>query len=364
MDGEPRMVGNVVGAALANCTSLLRPNFQVHICGFLRKTMPLSRVLFAIGLTVVLLIAVDAYTRKLAANSVPRQVMRNINLAPERINVLGIGNSLMQAGFDPLAIEKRFQQDGIPVVAINGGLGATGVIEHLVLGRMAFSQHKVATLIYGFADQQLIVDIPHMNSDLIGNRSMLYEKEPQLTLQYADFDARERLLFRIYGSSSLLSERGFIWAKVEKLRRVMDQFGMPGQATNRFGRSADFSLLEAGDPRTFERQCRIAIDSHRLLSAPVQALLTEAKNRGTTVIVVEMPMSPVHVRLFYSQPIWEEYRSKTREAVETYGAVYLDASQWITQEANFADHLHLSSQGAARFSQMLAEYLIENHRSP
>ncbi len=323
--------------------------------------MSLRNVLFGMGVTVLLLIAGDATVYVQASNSVPRQLIRKINSAPRTIQVLAIGNSLIAAGFDSAEIERVSRESGLSAVALNAGLGASGVIEHLILARLAFRIHTVQTVVYGFYDQQLALAPPARNADLIGNRSLLYYLEPQVALQYAGFDPPNRLAFQVYRCCALLRDRSAIWAKVEKLRRRIQEIGMPRQETNKFGRVADFSAMEAASIDTFVRQCQQVIQSRAFLSAPIQALLQQARAQGANVVVVEMPMTHLHVASFYDQPVWEQYSTKSREAVEREGATFLDASRWIPEDSLFADHVHLTDNGAVKFSRLLASYLIKHH---
>jgi len=322
----------------------------------------MSRKSVIAGIVVALAIvgAAELLTRRLASNSVPRQRIRVIVSAPKSIDVLGMGNSLMAAGFDPAAFEEKWAKAGRSCTAVNGALGATGPIEHLALTRLAYRGHSVAILVYGFFDQQLASNVAVKNSEIIGNHSMLYYLEPELTLRYAGFDLCDRLLFRAYSSLALLRERGAIWAKVERLRRTMASVGTPGEQTNQFGRAADFALLEANDSRAFRLSCERVIRSNQFLSAPVAALFRQALQQGSMVVVVEMPMHPEHIKRFYDQPIWADFRTKTRQYVERTGASYLNASTWIQDKSMFEDHLHLSAAGAHDFSQRLAEYLLAN----
>lgn len=320
--------------------------------------MKRQTLFIALSIAALIVTAANLATGRAASNSVPRQAMRNINTAGPVINVLGVGSSLVAAGFDEAAVRQTYQRAGRVVVAINGGLGATGSIEHLDLTRLALRHHTVQDLVYGFADQLMSTEAPLKNSDLIGNRAMLYYDEPQLTLRYARFDLLDRMEFQTYRCCALLRERGAIWAKVEKLRRAMQEVGMPRQETNQFGRRADFDLLESANLEEFTRKCQDLMRSGDFLSPVIQELLKEARSSGTRITVVEMPMAPFHVKRFYDQPIWEAFRIQNRRAVERAGASYLDASHWIPADADFQDHVHLSRSGAAKFSRLLAEQLL------
>jgi hypothetical protein len=92
-------------------------------------------------------------------------------------------------------------------------------------------------------------------------------------------------------------------------------------------------------------------------------LFKEAEAHGSRVTVVEMPAHPFHLKRFYSQAVWEEFRRRNRAAVERAGARYLNASRWVPDEGDFQDHLHLAPSGAARFSRLLAEQLLERNDS-
>ncbi len=317
-----------------------------------------QNAVIAIAVTVAILAGANWAVGRAASNSVPRQIMRRINTAGPVIDVLGVGSSLVAAGFDEAAVEQTFQKAGRTIVAINGGLGASGHIEHLDLARLALRRHTVHELVYGFADQQMSTEAPLKNSDLIGNRAILYYDEPQLTLRYARFSLLDRIGFETDRCCALLRERGAIWAKVEKMRRAMQEVGMPRQQTNQFGRRADFDLLEPSDSGAFARDCREVMRSGDFLALPVQELFKEAESHGARVTVVVMPMHPLHLKRFYDQAVWEEFGRQNRAAIERAGAGYIDASRWVPDEADFQDHLHLAASGAAKFSRLLAERIL------
>ena len=320
--------------------------------------MRLSTVLSALGVTALLLLVANLAAHRAAANSIPRQVMREIDSAPPEIDVLGIGNSLMRSGFDTAALERRFLAAGQHVTAVNAGLGSSTAIEQLLLANRALRSHAVDIIAYGFFDQQLAIDLPKSNADLTGNHSMLYYDQPQVTLRYAPFSLLDKLEFQIYRSSSLLTERGALWAKVERLRRSMSEIGMHHEATNQFGRKADFQLLEATSPEAFAQLCRQIIQSGSFLSAPVVDLLQQAHARGAKVVVVAMPLPSLHVAKFYDLPVWQEFVTKTRAVLELHGASFLDVSRKIPDDRLYQDNLHLAGPGAARFAELLADYLI------
>jgi hypothetical protein len=153
----------------------------------------------------------------------------------------------------------------------------------------------------------------------------------------------------------MLTDRGAIWAKIEILRRAIGQQGMPAERTNEFGRASDFSLLESANQQEFLRSCQSSMNLP--LASPVAALLSQAHDAGMNVVIVEMPMRAAHRELFYDTPCWQRYTDHLRNLVTPYNAAFIDAHDWISDEALFNDPLHLTLKGATKFSERLGNLL-------
>ncbi len=288
----------------------------------------------------------------MARNSIPRQLIRRIDHA-RNVTDIALGNSLMAAGFNASAYDEALAP--APVVALNAGLGSSSVVEHLeILSHALERDGSIRVAIYGFFDFQL-TDPPTANvSDLFGNRAMSYYAAPRIALRFYEMSARDRIEFQLLRYIPAWVDRAVLWSDVERLRRAMEQVGMPSVASNQFGRASDFALLEASSPTEFERECRNAIDGAHGLSRPIVQLIADAKSRGARPVIVEMPMHPAHQREFYSLPAWQEYRRYIAGRVRDCGADYIVASDWITDPSEFEDPLHLAKSGAIDFSRRLA----------
>ena len=129
---------------------------------------------------------------------------------------------------------------------------------------------------------------------------------------------------------------------------------MPLERTNQFGRAADFSLLESDNGDDFHRQCEASMNTQ--LTPAVAALVGQARDAGIAVVIVEMPMRTAHRQLFYDTPWWQQYTSHVRDLLAPYNVAFMDSSTWITDHS-FADPLHLTPGGAARFSERLGAEL-------
>ena len=286
----------------------------------------------------------------LTRDSRPRQVMCHARQS-QSASVIALGNSLVAAGFDEAAFDSGAGLSA-PRGSANLGLGATTPVEQLLLLRYALSLGIHPRLVlYGFYDFQLTTPVNFTTSELFGNHAMLYYVEPLYARRFYSLSLHDSFQFRAMHAFPMFAERGAIWAKVEILRRAIAQQGMPAELNNSMGRAADFSLLEAADTNDFRLQCEAALNLP--LTPSVSEILREAHDLGMSITVVEMPMREQHRRLFYGTPCWSKYTTHIRNLLAPFGAIYVDASGWIQDEALFNDPLHLSERGAAQFSQRL-----------
>jgi hypothetical protein len=312
----------------------------------------LRRVIVSFSVAAALFVAFNISVAWMARNSVPRQLLRQIDRT-RGVTDIALGNSLMFSGFDPDAYDRALAAD--PVVAMNAGLGASSVVEHLeILSRALERDDSIRVAIYGFFDFQLTDPPVATVSDLFGNRAISYYAAPAIALQFYEMPLRDQIEFRLLRHVPVWVDRGVLWSEVEKLRRAMGQVGMPAVATNQFGRAADFARLEASSPAEFEKECRLAIDGARGLSRPIVQLIADARAHGARVVIVEMPLPPAHQQKFYSLPAWQEYRKYIADRIRDCGADYVQASDWINDPSEFQDPLHMTESGAAEFSRRLA----------
>jgi hypothetical protein len=308
--------------------------------------------LVSLGLAAGIVVAFNWFVQHNAQNSVPRQLLRQIDTAAG-VTHLALGNSLIAAGFDPSTFEASMAPE--PVVAFNAGLGASGTVEHLMLLHRALRDAtSVKVVIYGFFDFQLTEAPSATLNDFFGNRAVAFYLDPDLALRSYEMSSGDRLGFDLLRHVPMVVERAGIWANVERMRRAMSEIGMPHDDANRFGRVADFALLEAHSPTDFASQCERLTEQNAGLSQPIVQMIDAAHARGAQVVIVEMPMHPYHRSQFYALDAWDKYRDHLRKLVEAQHATYVSAADWIEPANEFADHLHLTPAGAQDFSRQLA----------
>jgi hypothetical protein len=320
----------------------------------MRQNLEITRRQFcgALAVCLAVLAAGNYAVGRLTAHTVSRRLLADTREAGHA-RVIALGNSLMRSGFVPEVFSPPVTPGGHSP-AFNLAMGASTPVEQLLLLRAGLQSFTAPRLLfYGFYDFQLTDPVSFSNADMIGNHDILYYQEPEFARRHYQMSRYEAAVFEIDRRASLLAERGAVWAKVELLRRGLGQQGMPVEASNQFGRAADFTLLEARNHEEFERHCAAA--SLAGLNAPVAEIIREAQQRGIKVVFVVMPLPPRHVEAFYDSGGWSTYQRHLRRLLAAQSVSYLDASRWISDPEKFGDALHLTPAGADGFSRHLGE---------
>ena len=293
----------------------------------------------------------NAVVGTLTQHSVSRRILADARSSGSA-ETIALGNSLVRSGFNAEEFAEAQRSRGAHSAASNMAMGASTPPEHLLLLRAALrADDRAQLLLYGFYDFQLTDAVSFKFSEMIGNHDLLYYDEPEFARRYYSMSRYDAAGFEIARHFPLLAERGAIWAKVERWRRAISQQGMPSQATNQFGRVADFTLLEAKSQDEFVKHCERA--SQEPLNAAVQEIIREAQERHLRVVFLLMPLPPRHVQTFYDTPAWEGYQRHLRELLAKQNVEVVDASRWFPEANKFGDALHLNEEGAKEFSRRL-----------
>jgi hypothetical protein len=294
----------------------------------------------------------------LKSDSVPKLIMRQMRATP-RIDILFLGNSLMESGFDSNSFASAWPASTSVPYTFNAGLGSSSPVEHFLLAHQAYLHHQsIPYVVYGFYDLQLTKPQGFGWGDLVGNRSMGYSTEPSTAASlYAPGSMLEKWRFYLIGAVPMLREHSKLWQYIEILRRSIQELGMPHLKTNQFGRVADFKAIAMPEQVKFARDCEVAVkDSIPFVSA-VQELLRLAHEKNTELIVVEMPMDSAHRNSYYSTVAWQKYQTYLKQRLEGKGITYVIASDWVSNDGDFSDGLHLNKMGANIYSAKMAQFM-------
>ena len=294
----------------------------------------------------------------LKVDSVPKSIQRKMKSMP-RIDILFLGNSLMQSGLDPEKFTAGWINPEKAPLAFNAGLGWSSPVEHYVLAHQSIEHHpEISCLIYGFRDFQLTSPEGYSWKELEGNRSMAYLMEPSVSASlYAPGSAWEEWRFRLIGAVPALREHSQLWKYVELLRRDLQQIGMPKAKTNEFGRVADFQTVAETDLAQFQREGEMAIARSAPFVPAIEKLIKMAREKKIRVIFVEMPVTAEHRGRYYATSSWQRYQAYLKNKMSASGVTYVAADDWVPETADFSDGLHLNSRGADLFSRKMATTL-------
>ncbi len=320
----------------------------------IRIPAPTRRLFTAVCLLLGMLLAYNLLIARAAKTSQRQRMLAKLERIPPQTDCIFLGNSLVEAGCDMESFLAAWPRSQPPLSPINLALGATSPVEHYLILKRALRQPlHLKYLIYGFFDDQLNVAPRGGWSNLLGNRAFSYYFPDEAASFYAPGSRLKRWELEVVGHIPMLSERSSFWGKVEMFRRWLGGLGLPPQKTDRFGRIADFTALEAKDTQSFNRRCQAVLDRHAGFSAPIRAIIRLAQAHGARVILLEMPLPSRHRKLFYASPDWLRLRAYLQTLARQDQADYLSASDW-DKDSDFDDATHLSEAGAKVFSRELA----------
>jgi hypothetical protein len=320
--------------------------------------MDSRRLFLAAAVTLVMLLAYNVAILHTSRTSHRQRAKVAIENVPAETHTLFLGNSLVEAGCDLDAFTAASARAGVPQRAVNLALGGTSPVEHaVILDRILQGPARPKYLIYGFFDDQLNAATPGDWSLLVGNRALAYYYPKAAAEFYAPGSHLKRWELEFSRHVPMLAERSSLWTQVERLRRLIEEIGMPPRATNRFGAVDDFKALSASSLDSFNSRCGAIVTGNVGFSRPIEAIFARARAAGIQVILVEMPLPSRHRTTYYASPVWAQMRRHLQALASNAGATYVVANDWVPDDRNFMDDAHLNSDGAKLFSIQLARLL-------
>jgi hypothetical protein len=300
-------------------------------------------------------------------NTISRKLLRGYKQAQDNggIDVLFVGHSLIAAGIN----DKAFLEASNGKRSYNLGVGWSGLIEHIVLLKHATKDaekrgRKYDIVVYGLSN--MIGNRPPHEGSHGANSAFLYYLDPSLAAKYVAHTPLEQAEFWTTAALPYLQEKTWVWAQVEKLRRVIAGMGIPRQASNKFGAVDDFEKMESPGRDALVAEIKEVLQRPEsdFFHPIMKEIIAEGKQHARRVVLVTMPKTQRHRDHFYTTPEWADFQHELTRVVEKSGAEHIDARDWIpdTDEkgnANFDDSVHLSANGAKLFSAMIARRLYE-----
>lgn len=317
--------------------------------------MTATRLFLSLGVALAVLAAYNAAILRTSRSSQRQQMRTTIARLPPAADVVFLGNSLMVAGGDAVAFTAARTPADALLPSFNLALGATTPVEHSLIWRSALEHgFRPRYLVYGYFDDQLLAAAAGAWPDLVGNRAFSYYFPARAAALYAPGSAAKRWELTLTRDVPMLAERSSLWSQVERLRRNMEEIGMPKKANNRFGRVEDFGSPALNETESFNRRCNALLDERASLSPSLQEIVRLAHQYGAKIVLVEMPMPARHRAAFYGTPVWTRLRAHLQVLASEADVVCVNASDWVSDERQFEDAMHLNPEGARTFSRRLA----------
>lgn len=262
---------------------------------------------------------------------------------------LFLGNSLIAAGIDTDVCTKQ------RLKCMNAGIGSTQSSEHAAIAQESIASGVRGKLIYGFMDLNLS-ESPELGWK--GNRAIAFQLKHVNIPESYNLKGLSRYEFILRQNVPLLTYQDSLWAKVERVRRVLSDKSLKRKSvTNTFGRADDFSALEDGSAERFAARVRKAMAQTSLLCPEVIQLMTAAAKDGREVVFVVMPMPAKHRNAYYRTSEWQAYLDRLATELDALGARLVNMDE-MALDSDFSDAVHLSPSGATAFTEFLLPELV------
>lgn len=303
------------------------------------SSRPLLRI---VAVCLVLLAAGNILLSRWSRSLPSHRAIDNLQRAPDS-DLLFVGNSLLDGRVDSAALNQGAASAGRTFRPLNAALSATDPHDQAFLARYAlWTQPHLHTLVVGFYDYQLTEETRVTPADLLGNHGIaLDERFPVGVVASIDHfstaQTGELLLLR---ALPMAANRVSFWKYAERLRYSMSRMGMPPEPPITMIRPWSYYN---GEPRKF-----LEDPSH--FNSSYEYLFGQAAKERMKVVLVLMPMSPLHSKVFYTRQLWQDYMVKLRDLAQQRGFTFVDASAWMPEDVQFEDALHMTKPAATTFS--------------
>ena len=258
-------------------------------------------------------------------------------------DVLFVGNSLLEGRLDSAALNQGAASVGHSYTPLNTALSASVPHAQGLLAQYAIQLHpQLHTIVIGFYDYQLTEENHITPADLIGSNAVALDSRISIhQVAIADHfnpaQMGELLLMRAF---PMVICRQYIWENAERVRRLMSKMGIPPASIHLMGRPQSYYVTE---PQRFQKD-----PTH--FSSSYEYVFGKAANARMHVVLVLMPMSPLHRQVYYTRQTWQDYMGKLQSLSQQRGYTFVDASTWMPDATQFEDAIHMTGPAATAFS--------------
>jgi hypothetical protein len=281
-----------------------------------------------------------------------REVLNDIQTS-RHPDLLFVGNSLLQGHIDTLALERGAAQTFTP---LNTSLGATDAHALALIALYALRQHpEIRTMVVGFYDYQLTEQVSVTPYELSGNQGVAFDRRIPVAemISVYGFNRVQTAEFFLFRSFPMAADRLNVWKYAELLRRSMGSMGMPPP-------KAKQGMWTIHPAEYYVQQPQLFLNDPTHFNTSYERIFSQASANRVHVILVLMPISPLHRTVFYAHDNWKAYQAGLEELAHKRGFGFIDASAWLPESNDFQDALHMTPSVTAEFSRHLGAELVKH----
>jgi hypothetical protein len=293
--------------------------------------------------------------------------LETIRLA-QNPNLVMVGDSMTEEILPESLAKGAARADLRP---LNAALGGTEAPEHQLLFEYAARTYPaIHTVVIGIFDFQLTAPVSRSVRDLVGNRMLGFDSRfprPEVAAVYG-LTWQEMAEIDAIRAVPLVANRGNFVKYIDilhdsqsfvSMRRYLNEFGLLPAGVPVATKPQDFAVSEAATPEIFDSEARFFTDHPDHFSRNYEAIFSQAHRAGMNVIIVLMPVSPLHRSVFYDRPRWTNYVNALTDLAKRRGIRIVNAIGWISSPEDFQDHVHMTPEAARRFAFRLGDELAK-----
>lgn len=272
------------------------------------------------------------------------------------VDVLILGNSLVNTGFDPDVITQTYyEKTGLRLRVFNFGVDGLTIAPNSVNAKLLIEEYHPALLV--FVTEMRDYDA---TNGIRTEEKFLSDTWMQYQLGY--FNPRGWIIAHSVALQHFLPYRN--WMRAD-FPNTFAAYLQTYHTTSLTGYGPDNGVMKevvAPDPNNlagnpyFDSPQPYQIDPSRLEC--LRAILDLARDNGSQIVVVEMPVHPVFFEYAGGEKVHKAFQEKIAETVQAGGGIFLPAIHEVTIPLQGRSNLtHLNWRGAPILSAYLGEQL-------
>jgi hypothetical protein len=272
------------------------------------------------------------------------------------VDVLILGNSLVNTGFDPNVITQTYyEKTGLRLRLFNFGVDGLTIAPNSLTAKFLIEKYHPALLVF-------VTEMRDYDATNGLETEAILLSDPWVQYRMEDFNLRGWIVDHSLALQHYLPYRN--WMRSD-FANTFATFLQTYHATSLAGYEPDYEVMspasvsnpnDLADNPYFDSTQPYQVDPSRLEC--LRAILDLARDNGPQIVVVEMPVHPVFFEYAGGETVHKAFQEKIAETVQAGGGIFLSAIDEVTIPLQGRSNLtHLNWRGAPILSAYLGEQL-------